>query len=120
MLFRSMTVPKEIEESAMVDGASRFGAFRRVVIPVAWPGIIATSLFTLLIVYHEFILIRVLTQQNQTLTVAMTQFLGGVSVPGSVPRQSAAAVVSVVPLILVVLIFQKQFVKGIGAGAVKG
>lgn len=115
-----MTVPKEIEESAMIDGASRFGAFRRVVIPVVWPGIVATSLFTLLVVYHEFLLIRILTQKNQTLTVAMTQFLGGVSVPGSVPRQSAAAVVSVLPLIVVVLIFQKQFVKGIGAGAVKG
>jgi len=115
-----MTVPREIEDAAMVDGASRFGAFRRVVIPVVWPGIVATSLFMLLVVYHEFILIRILTQSNQTLTVAMSQFIGGVSVPGSIPRQSAAAVVSVLPLILVVLIFQRQFVKGIGTGAVKG
>ena len=115
-----MTVPREIEDAAMVDGASRFGAFWRVVIPVVWPGIIATSLFMLLVVYHEFILISILTQSKQTLTVAMTQFIGGVSVPGSVPRQAAAAVISVIPLVVVVLLFQKQFVKGIGAGAVKG
>lgn len=113
-------VPREIEEAAMVDGASRFMAFRKVVVPVVWPGIVATSLFTLLVVYHEFILIRILSQANQTLTVAMTQFLGGVSVAGAIPRQSAAAVVSVLPLIIVVLILQKQFVTGIGEGAVRG
>ena len=115
-----LSVPREIEEAAMVDGASRLKAFVKVVVPVVWPGIVATSLFTLLVVYHEFILIRILTQSNQTLTVAMAQFIGGVSVPGSIPRQSAAAVISVIPLIIVVLIFQKQFVKGIGDGAVKG
>ena len=104
----------------MVDGASRFMAFRKVVVPVVWPGIVATSLFTLLVVYHEFILIRILSQANQTLTVAMTQFLGGVSVAGAIPRQSAAAVVSVLPLIIVVLLLQKQFVTGIGEGAVRG
>ena len=50
----------------------------------------------------------------------MTQYVGGVSVPGSIPRQSAASLISVVPLIVVVLIFQKHFVKGIADGAVKG
>jgi len=115
-----MTVPREIEEAAMVDGATRFGAFRRVVIPVAWPGIVATSLFTLLVVYHEFILIFILAQTKQTITVAMAAFLGGVGDQGGIPLQSAAAIISVIPIILIVLIFQKQFVKGIGVGAVKG
>ena len=115
-----LNIPADIEEAAMIDGASRFGAFMRVVVPTMWPGIVATSLFTLLVSYHEFILVRILTQTNQTLTVAMAQFIGGVSVPGSIPRQSAAAVVSALPLVLVVLIFQKQFVKGLSAGAVKG
>ena len=115
-----MNVPKELEEAAMVDGATRFAAFRKVVIPVAWPGIVATSLFTLLIVYHEFILVSILAQTKQTVTVAMAQYIGGVGDLGGIPRQSAAAVVSVLPIILIVLIFQKQFVKGIGVGAVKG
>jgi len=115
-----MTVPRELEEAAMVDGTTRFGAFRRVVIPVAWPGIVATSLFTLLVVYQEFILISILAQTKQTITVAMASFIGGVGDQGGIPLQSAAAIISVVPIVLVVLIFQKQFVKGIGAGAVKG
>jgi ABC-type maltose transport system permease subunit len=50
----------------------------------------------------------------------MSAYIGGVSVPGSVPRQSAAAILSAIPLVIVVLIFQKQFVKGLAAGAVKG
>lgn len=115
-----VNVPRELEEAAMVDGASRFGAFRKVVIPVAWPGIVATSLFTLLVVYHEFILVRILSQKNQTLTVSMSQYVGGISVPGGIPQQSAASLLAVIPLILVVLIFQKHFVRGIAEGAVKG
>lgn len=115
-----MLVPRDLEEAAMIDGASRLGAFIKVIIPIMWPGIFAISLFTLLVSYHEFLLVRILTQNNMTLTVAMAAYLGGVAVPGSIPRQSAAAVISVLPLVIVVLIFQKQFVKGLTAGAVKG
>ena len=85
-------IPREIEESAMIDGCTRFGAFVRVIVPIMWPGIIATALFTLLLAYHEYLLIRILTQSNWTLSVAMGQFIGGVSVAGSIPLQSAAAI----------------------------
>ena len=115
-----MDIPREIEESAMIDGASRFGAFIRVIIPIMWPGIVATSLFTLVLVYHEFLLVSILTQSNWTLAVAMRQFLPGISVAGSLPLQSAAAVSAALPLVIVVLIFQKQLVKGLSAGSVKG
>jgi multiple sugar transport system permease protein len=115
-----MDIPREIEESAMIDGASRFGAFVRVIIPIMWPGIIATALFTLVLAYHEYLLVRILAQSNWTIAVAMTQYLGGVSVAGSLPLQSAAAVSGALPLLIVVLIFQKQLVKGLSAGAVKG
>lgn len=115
-----MDIPREIEESAMIDGASRFGAFIRVIVPIMWPGIIATALFTLLLAYHEYLLVRILAQSNWTIAVAMTSFLGGVSVAGSIPLQSAAAVSGALPLVIVVLIFQKQLVKGLSAGAVKG
>ncbi len=115
-----MDIPREIEESAMIDGASRFGAFIRVIVPIMWPGIIATALFTLLLAYHEYLLVRILAQSNWSIAVAMTSFLGGVSVTGSIPLQSAAAVSGALPLIIVVLIFQKQLVKGLSAGAVKG
>ncbi len=115
-----INIPSELEDAAMIDGASRFGAFMRVIVPIMWPGIFAVALFTLVVTYHEFLLVRILTQSNQTLTMAMSAYIGGISVPGSVPRQSAAAVISAIPLVIVVLIFQKQFVKGLSAGAVKG
>ena len=104
----------------MIDGCTRFGAFIRVIVPIMWPGIIATALFTLLLAYHEYLLIRILTQSNWTLSVAMGQFIGGVSVAGSIPLQSAAAISAALPLVIIVLIFQKQLVKGLTAGAVKG
>jgi len=115
-----MDIPREIEESAMIDGASRLGAFVRVIVPIMWPGIIATALFTLVLAYHEYLLVRILASSNWTIAVAMTQYLGGVSVAGSLPLQSAAAVSGAIPLLIVVLIFQKQLVKGLSAGAVKG
>ena len=115
-----MDIPREIEESAMIDGASRLRAYISVIIPIMWPGIVATSLFTLVLVYHEFLLVSILTQSNWTLAVAMRQFLPGISVSGSLPLQSAAAVSAALPLVIVVLIFQKQLVKGLTAGSVKG
>ncbi len=121
-LLRSffMDIPREIEESAMIDGASRFGAFIRVIVPIMWPGIIATALFTMVLVYHEFLLVRILTLTNWTLAVAMQQYLGGISDSGSLPLKSAASVSAALPLLIVVIIFQKQLVKGLSAGAVKG
>jgi len=115
-----MDIPREIEESAMIDGASRLVAFIRVIVPIMWPGIVATAPFTLVLAYHEYLLVRILAQSNWTIAAAMTQYLGGVSVLGSIPLQSAAAVSGAIPLLIVVLIFQKQLVKGLSAGAVKG
>lgn len=85
-----------------------------------WPGIIATGLFTLLLAYHEFLLVRILTQSNWTLSVAMAQFIGGFSVAGSISLQSAAAVSATLPIVIVVLLLQKHLVKGLASGAVKG
>jgi multiple sugar transport system permease protein len=115
-----MDIPREIEEAAMIDGASRFEAFLRVIVPIMWPGVIATALFTLVLVYHEFLMLRILTFSNWTLAVAMQQYLGGISDSGSLPLKSAAAVSGALPLLIVVLVFQKQLVKGLSAGAVKG
>lgn len=115
-----MDIPREIEEAAMIDGANRLRAFVQVIVPIMWPGIIATALFTLVLAYHEFLLVTILTQTNWTLAVAMRQFLPGISVAGSLPLQSAAAISAALPLVIVVLIFQKQLVKGLSAGAVKG
>ena len=113
-------IPREIEEAAMVDGASRFEAFIRVIVPIMWPGIIATSLFTLVLVYHEFLLVRILTLKNWTVAVAMQQYLGGISDSGSLPLKSAAAVSAALPLLVIILFYQKHLIKGITTGSVKG
>ncbi len=114
-----MTIPKEIEESAMVDGASRLMAFRKVIIPIMWPGIISTGLFSVLLAYSEFLLVRILTQSNWTLSVAIAQFTGGED-PGHLTLAAAAAVSATLPIVILVLFFQKQLLAGLTAGAVKG
>jgi len=114
-----MNIPKEIEESAMVDGANRLTAFLSVIIPIMWPGIISTALFTLLLAYSDFLLVRILTQSNWTLTVAISKYAAGED-PGHITLAAAAAVSAAVPIIIVVFIFQSQLVKGLTSGAVKG
>jgi multiple sugar transport system permease protein len=114
-----MEVPRAIEEAAMVDGANRFQAFWRVIVPIMWPGIIATSLFTLLLAYNEFLLVRVLTVTEWTLPVALIALTGGESTT-TVTQAAAASVSITLPIVVIIIIFQKHLVKGLAAGAVKG
>ncbi|MAL66418.1 MAG: hypothetical protein CL413_04375 [Acidimicrobiaceae bacterium] len=114
-----MEIPREIEEAAMVDGATRLQAFRMVVIPMMWPGIIATSLFTMLLAYNEFLFVRVLAVTEWTLPVAISALAGGDSAV-SVTEAAATSVSITLPIVIVVITFQKHLVKGLGAGAIKG
>ncbi|MYD08420.1 MAG: carbohydrate ABC transporter permease [Chloroflexi bacterium] len=114
-----MEVPKDLEESAMVDGANRLTSFLHVIVPVAWPGIISTALFTLLLAYNEFLLVRVLTQTNWTLPVAISRYTGAED-PAQLTLAAAASVSATIPIIVVILFFQKHLVRGLAAGAVKG
>ena len=114
-----MEVPKDLEESAQVDGANRLVAFMRVIVPIVWPGIISTALFSLLLAYNEFLLVRLLTQSNWTLPVEISRFTGGED-PRHLTLAAASAVSATIPIMLVILFFQKNLVKGLTAGAVKG
>ncbi len=114
-----MDVPREMEEAAMMDGATRFQAFRKVIIPMMWPGIIATALFTMLLAYNEFLFVRVLAPTNWTLPVAIVSLTGGES-SRTITEAAAASVSITLPIIVVIILFQKHLVKGLGAGAVKG
>lgn len=114
-----MEIPKDLEEAAMADGASRFTAFLRVIMPIMWPGVISTALFSLLLAYNEFLLVRLLTQTNWTLPVAISRYTGGED-PRHLTLAAAASVSATIPIMLVILFFQKQLVKGLAAGAVKG
>lgn len=116
-----LNIPKDMDESAMVDGCTRFQAFRHVIIPVMWPGVITTGLFSFLLAYNDFTVTRMLlSQENETMIPKIASFLGSTQVQGNVMFAVAAVVSATVPLVILVMFFQRQIVSGLTAGAVKG
>jgi multiple sugar transport system permease protein len=114
-----MTIPAEIEEAAMVDGCSRLKAFLRAIVPVMWPGVITTSLFTFLLAYNEFLMPLILTATKATtLPVAISQF--GAEDIRFWSLSAAGAISITLPVVVLILIFQKRIVGGLVQGAVKG
>lgn len=114
-----LDIPLDLEEAAMVDGCSRFGACYRVVLPLAAPGLAVTAIFTLIFVWNEFLLASMLTANNvTTLTVGITQFVTEKAILWG--RLYAASALLLLPLLLFSLLVQKQLARGITAGAVKG
>ena len=116
-----LNIPKDLDESAMVDGCTRFQAFRHVIIPVMWPGVITTGLFSFLLAYNDFaVTSMLLSGENETMVPAIASFLGTTQVEGNVMFAVAAVVSATAPLFVLVLFFQRQIVSGLTAGAVKG
>jgi trehalose/maltose transport system permease protein len=114
-------IPKDLDESAMVDGCNRFQAFRHVILPVMWPGVITTGLFSFLLAYNDFpVAAMLLDQENQTMIPKIASFLGTTQTKGNVMFAVAAVVSATAPLFLLILFFQRQIVSGLTAGAVKG
>jgi len=115
------SIPKELDESAMMDGCSRFQAFARVIIPVMWPGVVTTGLFSFLLAYNDFaVTAMLLSQDNQTMVPKIASFMGTTQVQGNVMFAVAAVVSATAPLFVLVMVFQRQIVSGLTAGAVKG
>ena len=116
-----LNIPKDLDESAMVDGCTRFQAFRHVIIPVMWPGVITTGLFSFLLAYNDFaVTAMLLSQENQTMVPKIASFLGSTFEEGNVMFAVAAVVSATAPLFVLILFFQRQIVSGLTAGAVKG
>lgn len=116
-----LTIPKDMDESAKVDGCTQFQAFWHVIIPVMWPGVITTGLFSFLLAYNDFaITSMLLNSENQTMVPRIASFLGTVREQGNVMFAVAAVVSAMVPLFFLVLFFQRQIVSGLTTGAVKG
>jgi len=116
--FRQL--PAELEEAAMVDGASRLRAFREVIVPLALPGLAATGILTFVYSWNEFLfaLSFTLGPERQTVPVAIALFRGQYQVPWG--QVLAAAIVATAPVAILVLAFQRRIVQGLTAGAVKG
>lgn len=114
-----MNIPKELEESAMMDGCNQFQSFMKAIVPVMWPGIITTGLFTFLLAYNEFLIPLTLTATNApTMPVAISQF--GADDIKYWSMSAAGAVSITLPIIALIVVFQKRIVSGLVAGAVKG
>lgn len=114
-------IPKDLDESAKVDGCNQFQAFRFVIIPVMWPGVVTTGLFSFLLAYNDFaVTSMLLAQQNQTMIPKIASFLGTTQTEGNVMFAVAAVVSATAPLFVLVMVFQRQIVGGLTAGAVKG
>ena len=114
-------IPKDLDESAMVDGCTRFQAFRHVIIPVMWPGVITTGLFSFLLAYNDFAVTSLLlSKENQTMVPKLASFIGTTQTKGNVMFAVAAVVSVTAPLFVMIMFFQRQIVSGLTAGAVKG
>src|SRR5436305_6831661 len=115
-------IPKDLEEAALVDGATNFQAFRKVVVPLAAPGLATAGILTFIGAWNEFLLAVTLTSSSAARTVpaAIAFFTGATEHEVPYGSISAASVVISVPLIILVLVFQKRIVAGLTAGAVKG
>jgi multiple sugar transport system permease protein len=117
--FRQM--PVELEQAAMVDGCTQGQAFRKVILPLAAPGVFTTAIIVFVAAWNEYIIALTMTNkwEYRTATVAVTFFTGttGRDIPfGSI---MAAGVILTVPLLIMVLIFQRRIVAGLTAGGVK-
>ena len=112
-------IPVELEESALVDGCSRWGVLRHVVIPVARSGLFATAVFAFIFSWNEFLFALVLTRtQVITYPVQISQYFGSQSTFWA--KISAMSVLGTLPVFFAVAAFQRYLVRGISLGAVKG
>ena len=117
--FRQM--PRELEQAAMVDGCTPAQAFRKVIIPLAAPGVFTTAIITFIAAWNEFIIALTMVNEKdiQVATVTIAQFTGSSGFDSPFGTKMAAGVIVTVPLVIVVLIFQRRIIAGLTAGGVK-
>jgi multiple sugar transport system permease protein len=115
-------IPRDLEDAALVDGATHFQAFRKVIVPLAAPGMVTAGLLVFIFAWNEFLFAITLTStpDRRTVPAAIAFFTGSSQFEVPLGTISAASVVVTVPLIALVLFFQKRIVSGLTAGAVKG
>ena len=115
-------IPWELEQAAQIDGATPFQAFRQVIAPLAMPGIVTTFIIVFLICWNDFVFAISLTATSaaETVPAAIAQFPGVSQFTQPIGDIAAAAVVVTIPVMVLVILFQRRIVAGLTAGAVKG
>lgn len=118
--FRDL--PKSVEESAYIDGCNKFQTLYRIVIPLSIPAIVTTGLLTFIQAWNEFMfaLTFVINPEMFTVPVAISMFTGASQYEQPWGQLMAASVIITVPLVILVLVFQKKIVEGLTSGAIKG
>ncbi|MGH3311627.1 MAG: carbohydrate ABC transporter permease [Streptomyces sp.] len=117
--FRQM--PEELEHSAMVDGCTRGQAFRKIIIPLAAPGLFTTAIIVFIIAWNEFLIALTMTNKEdmQTAPVAVSKFSGASDFEIPFGSQMAAGVLVTLPLVVMVIVFQRRIVSGLTSGSAK-
>lgn len=112
-------IPVDLEEAAMVDGDSRFGAFRRIVLPLAAPGMVATSIFAVIVTFNEFMFALVLTSTPRSMTMprGTATLIGRIDTDWA--SMAAAGVIGALPIIVFSFLVQRHLVRGLTLGAIK-
>ncbi|NLF78896.1 MAG: carbohydrate ABC transporter permease [Chloroflexi bacterium] len=115
------TIPREIEEAGMVDGATRFQSFRRLILPQAIPGMLSTFIFTFILAWQEYLyaLVLITSDKNKTITLGVANLIGSRAI-NSWPVLNASGVLATIPVLLLFIVAQRWLVGGFTAGAVKG
>jgi len=112
-------IPAELDECAQIDGASHLGVFLRVIVPLARPGLAATTIFVALMAWNEFLIPLVLADQRaKTLPLFISGFIQARTVDWGV--MAAGAIVAIAPIAILTVAAQRSLVSGLGLGAVKG
>lgn len=116
-----MSLPRELEESAMIDGCSRFGAFWRIIVPISLPGFAATLIFSVILAWEELLFALVLTSRDATtIAIAIVGMASDTQLGADWGALSAVGILSVLPVIVLALAVQKWLIRGLAEGATKG
>ncbi|SVC64469.1 uncharacterized protein METZ01_LOCUS317323, partial [marine metagenome] len=114
-------IPSELDDAARVDGCSHFQAFIKIIMPIMWPGVITTGLFSFLLAYNDYLVTSLLLSDlNMTMVPSIASMFGRETTATHEVQAIAAAVSITAPLFLLVMVFQRQIVSGLTTGAVKG
>jgi multiple sugar transport system permease protein len=115
-------IPWELEQAAQVDGATSWQAFRKVIVPLAAPGVFTAAILTFFFAWNDFVfgISLTSTEQARPIPAALSFFVGADPFNRPASLLAAGAVVSTIPIIIIVLIFQRKIVAGLTSGAVKG
>ncbi|UAJ81390.1 carbohydrate ABC transporter permease [Leifsonia sp. ZF2019] len=116
-----LALPKELEESAMLDGCSRMGAFFRIIVPISAPGLVSTFIFSVILAWEELLFALVLTNRKATtVPVAIAGMAGDTEHGANWGALAAAGMLTVVPVVILAMLVQKWLIRGLADGATKG